>query len=155
MEEDVRFWKPDFTYQQTSKFVKFLESNGLSDADTIIFPSEIGEKGKDGNPQAVNDEDCEANVEVNTGVEFPGLQMDMFFKQKIAEFQKSKQSFNSIEYMVVEQAQKNAGAEKPRFMFKYDRNTPELGKCENCFKEQVLKVKCPCGKVSYCNAECR
>ena len=154
-EEDLRFWKPDFTYQNISSFVSFLESKDLSNGEAITFPTELGEKGKDGNPQAVNDEDCEANVEVNTGVEFPGFQMDIFFKSKIVDFQKTKRSFNSIEYMVVEQAQKNAGVEKPRFIFKYDRNTAELGKCENCFNENFLKVKCPCGKVSYCNAECR
>jgi hypothetical protein len=55
----------------------------------------------------------------------------------------------------VEQAQKNAEVEKPKFMFKYDRNIHDVGKCENCFEEQILKVKCPCGKVSYCDAECR
>ena len=85
-EEDLRFWKPDFTYQNISSFVSFLESKDLSNGEAITFPTELGEKGKDGNPQAVNDEDCEANVEVNTGVEFPGLQMDIFFKSKIVDF---------------------------------------------------------------------
>jgi hypothetical protein len=45
--------------------------------------------------------------------------------------------------------------DRPRFIFKYDTSQPELGKCENCFNEKILKVKCPCGKVAYCCAECR
>jgi hypothetical protein len=44
---------------------------------------------------------------------------------------------------------------KPRFLFKYDKSSPVLGKCENCFNERVLKSKCPCGKANYCNPECR
>lgn len=34
-EEDLRFWKPDFTYQSTNTFITFLESKGLSNGDTI------------------------------------------------------------------------------------------------------------------------
>lgn len=101
----------------------------------------------------MNDQD--SGIETNTGVEFPGLQVDLFAKQKIEDFQKTSNSFNSIEIMVVEVAASTADETKPRFLFKYDKSNPVMGKCENCYDEKVLKVKCPCGKANYCSQECR
>ena len=57
--------------------------------------------------------------------------------------------------MVVEQAAFKDDPEKPKFIFKYDHSQPELAKCENCFNEKILKVKCPCGKANYCSIDCR
>jgi hypothetical protein len=64
------------------------------DSNQIEFPTFL-----EGNPQAV---DSEGEVETNTGVDFPGLQLDFFAKLKISDFQRSQNSFNSVEMMVVE-----------------------------------------------------
>jgi len=45
--------------------------------------------------------------------------------------------------------------DQPNFLFRYDKNQPEMGRCENCYHEKVLKAKCPCGKANYCSQECR
>ena len=42
-----------------------------------------------------------------------------------------------------------------RFIFKYNKNPGTYGKCENCYATGILKVKCACGKVAYCNEQCR
>jgi hypothetical protein len=118
-----------------------------SDLNAETIPSKFNPPAND-NPQA-----AENGIETNAGIEFPGLQVDMFAKTKILEYQKTGNSLNKVEYMVAEVAADVT--EKPKFIFKYDTSIPEMGKCENCFSEKVLKVKCPCGKVSYCTADCR
>lgn len=40
-------------------------------------------------------------------------------------------------------------------MFKYNKNPGTFGKCDSCYMTSVLKVKCKCEKMFYCNELCR
>jgi hypothetical protein len=46
-------------------------------------------------------------------------------------------------------------SEDGKFMFKYNKNPGTYGKCENCYNTGILRVKCACKKVAYCNETCR
>jgi hypothetical protein len=40
------------------------------------------------------------------------------------------------------------------FIFKYNKNPGEFGKCEGCYQTSLLKVSCICKEVLYCSERC-
>ena len=46
-------------------------------------------------------------------------------------------------------------AEGGNFIFRYNKNPGQLGKCDGCYSTLLLKDKCVCEKVFYCTAECK
>ena len=41
------------------------------------------------------------------------------------------------------------------FIFKYNKNPGEYGKCEGCYQTSLLKVSCVCKEVHYCSERCQ
>jgi ubiquitin carboxyl-terminal hydrolase 4/11/15 len=41
------------------------------------------------------------------------------------------------------------------FIFKYNKNPGEYGKCEGCYQTSILKVVCQCKEVQYCSEKCK
>lgn len=41
------------------------------------------------------------------------------------------------------------------FIFRYNKNPGAYGKCDFCYSTGILKTKCACSKVQYCNNECK
>ena len=56
------------------------------------------------NPQSVADDIEMDDIEKNSGIEFPGIQLDMRITHKFYDFQKTNDSFSSLDMLVVEQA---------------------------------------------------
>jgi ubiquitin carboxyl-terminal hydrolase 4/11 len=42
-----------------------------------------------------------------------------------------------------------------KFIFRYNKSPGELAKCDCCYRFNILSIKCPCGKVFYCNPVCK
>lgn len=80
-----------------------------------------------------NDPD-QPDIENNTGVEFPGYQLDSFLNKPYGKMERI--SFFS-ELVVVE-----IKANESPFIFKYNKNPGEYGKCEGCYQTSILKVSC-------------
>jgi hypothetical protein len=66
--EDVRFWKASFNYCRLELVLNYLEENNLTKGEEMQFSPQRPVKSSDGNPQSEMDD-----MEVNTGVEFPGM----------------------------------------------------------------------------------
>lgn len=93
--------------------------------------------------------DASTDIEENTGVEFPGLQFDVMLNKTYREVDRTHGSSFSYYYdlIVVE-----VKAEGGNFIFRYNKNPGQLGKCEGCYGTLLLKEKCRCEKVFYCSA---
>ena len=57
---------------------------------------------------------------------------------------------NSTEYLIVE-----LGSLQGQFMFIFNTDQYQLGKCDYCLKQPIpLTSKCGCGDSAYCTIDC-
>eukprot|EP01022_Parablepharisma_sp_SALTPOND_P003287 TRINITY_DN1130_c0_g1_i1.p1 TRINITY_DN1130_c0_g1~~TRINITY_DN1130_c0_g1_i1.p1 ORF type:complete len:1249 (+),score=175.71 TRINITY_DN1130_c0_g1_i1:191-3937(+) len=84
------------------------------------------------------------NTEENTGLEFPGVCIDLHDRSKTVE----RISISPSDRIIIELAN-----EKGEFIFKYVKNM-RFGKCEFCYQERPLVVSCKCKEVHYCSTAC-
>jgi ubiquitin carboxyl-terminal hydrolase 4/11/15 len=40
-------------------------------------------------------------------------------------------------------------------VFKYNKSPGTFGKCDACYTTTILKIKCPCNKMFYCDLACK
>ena len=109
-EDSVRIWKSSSTYYTIEKMVEFLRANHIGGPNTQIIP---------------NDPEY-PDIENNTGVEFPGLQLNSFMDKPLSKLERV--SFFSDLFVV------EIKANDSPFIFKYNKNPGEIGKCEGCYQ---------------------
>lgn len=122
-EESVRIWKSNMTYYTVEKIADFLKYNKIGGPNTVVYQND---------PET-------PDIEKNTGVEFPGLQLNSFMDKPISKLDRI--SYFSDLFVVEIKT-----AESP-FIFTYNQNPGEYGKCEGCYQTHVLKVTCVCKEV--------
>ena len=119
------------TYYTVEKVVDFLKANNIGGPNTQIL---------------ANDPD-NADIEINTGVEFPGMQLNSFMDKPLSKLERV--SFYSDLFVV------EIKANDSPFIFKYSKNPGEYGKCEGCYQISILKITCACKEVQYCSEKCQ
>ena len=87
------------------------------------------------------------DVEVNSGIEFPGQCLEPLLKSALRMNQ--VRQHNSI--MIVEYREHKDDI----FAFKYKSNEQlVVGVCEYCNKKNIMRAICKCKNVKYCDEEC-
>ena len=71
---------------------------------TRLVKGELVQEELKENPQSVADDIEMDDIEKNSGIEFPGIQLDMRITHKLHDFQKTNDSFSSLDMLVVELA---------------------------------------------------
>ena len=79
------------------------------------------------------------DIQNNTGVDFPGMQLDSWLDKPISKLDR----FSFFTDLIVVEIKTG---ESP-FIFKYNKNPGEYGKCEGCYHYSILKVTCVCKEV--------
>lgn len=87
------------------------------------------------------------DIENNTGVDFPGIQLNALMEKPLSKLDR----FSFFSDLIVVEIKAN---ESP-FIFKYNKNPGEYGKCEGCYQTSILKVTCVCKEVQYCSERCQ
>lgn len=123
-ENNFRLWRLDSAVQ-CDKLVEALEEN-LDVVRNKQISNEVSE------------------VEVNTGLVFPGSSVNLNDPVKCIE----KLSIDSSDTIIME-----LRSAKGEFIFQYEK-TLKKGKCDNCFHYAALSVACRCKAAFYCSAEC-
>lgn len=133
-DDSIRIWKSNSHYTKPDNFADFLKNRHIGGPDTEI-------KSNDSQTP---------EIEENTGVDFPGLQLDILQDKTWKEVDRTNNniSFN-YDLVVVEIKAKDSS-----FIFRYNKNPGQYGKCENCYQTTILKATCQCKKVFYCNLDC-
>ena len=85
------------------------------------------------------------DVEVNTGVEFPGVPLDIYGKDIIID----KLEIKDTDKIVIE-VPNNQG----KYIFQC-RKTLEIMKCEGCHNKSPVLSSCWCGEAHYCSPQCK
>ncbi len=99
----------------------------------------------------VNGDPETPDIEENTGVDFPGVQFDCLLDKTWREVERSQNSFSYSYDLLVVELQSN---DSP-FVFKYNKSPGTFGKCDACYTTTILKIKCPCNKMFYCDLACK
>ena len=76
---------------------------------------------------------------VFTGVDFPGIHLDSWLDKPISKLDR----FSFFTDLIVVEIKAN---DSP-FIFKYNKNPGEYGKCEGCYQISLLKITCACKEV--------
>ncbi len=140
------------------KYLVATRDQPLTDADVRLWKFS-GEKlhlvdaCEDIRKKAAGDQDMsdesqkDPDLELNSGVEFPGETLEPF----ISTSQTLEDDTLESSVVVVEVRDNlNQG-----FAFKYLKNQRiYIGKCEFCTQKKILKVECACKRVRYCTPEC-
>jgi hypothetical protein len=134
----LRLWKGNPSYTKPEKLADFLKHHDIGHPETL---KKLTEK-------PVTDE---PDIEENTGVEFPGYQFDTFLDKTFRDLDRTSNSIHYNYDLIVVETATDAG----QFIFRYNKNPGTYGKCENCYNTGILRVKCQCKKVAYCNEQCR
>lgn len=129
-EDSIRIWKSNMTYYTVEKMVEFLRSNHIGGPNTQILANDPE------NP----------DIENNTGVEFPGMQLNSFMDKPLNKLERI--SYFSDLFVV------EIKTNDSPFIFKFNKNPGEYGKCEGCYQTQILKITCACKEVQYCSERC-
>jgi len=118
----IRLWKldPGLTYEKFSELIK------------------LNERALIGKYRTLDNDDFEEN----SGIDFPGINLDLFYNKSI-----EKCDIGLLDFIVIEQ--KNA-----EFIFRFQKNV-KVGKCEFCCQEKPLIYQCQCNEVFYCSELCR
>jgi len=128
-QNNFRLWKLDPLFN-SSKLQNFIQKNEKT------LQNYINSLIKSGEDASMDDDKQDDNIEKNSGVEFPGLQLDIY---KSKSLEKCMIAFNDL--VIVERANS-----KGEFLFKYIKNM-KIGKCEYCYHEKPLAVCCKCEEV--------
>lgn len=114
------------------------------DANSAIF-----EEFKQRDSHCKQDESEEkVQVEVNSGVKFPGETLENFVGSA---FKLADETYDSETKLFVELRESEASP----FFFSFRKEAKIfLGQCEYCYKNKVLRASCQCGKVRYCDLQC-
>jgi hypothetical protein len=134
-EDHVRLWKCHMNYHKPSAFAEFLRLNHLGGPET---------KYLENNPAL-------PEIDENTGVEFPGLQLEYLQDKTMREIDRTSNNIHFSYDLVVAEITTPGNP----FIFRYNRNPGTYGKCENCYTTGILTVQCVCKKASYCTADCK
>lgn len=132
-------WKADNTYTNRNAVINLLQQYDLN-AQNI--PNLIKE-----HCNLMEDEE----VEQNTGVKFPGVQMSMFYTKTYADYNREHGSIYEKYDLIVIETASQAG----KFVFQYEKSKWQWGKCEFCYTYNFLKAVCACKKVAYCKLQCK
>eukprot|EP00826_Nyctotherus_ovalis_P051615 TRINITY_DN6456_c0_g1_i6.p1 TRINITY_DN6456_c0_g1~~TRINITY_DN6456_c0_g1_i6.p1 ORF type:complete len:1112 (+),score=393.75 TRINITY_DN6456_c0_g1_i6:120-3455(+) len=92
-------------------------------------------------PEPSNSDD----VEINSGVEFPGVPLDIYGKNAV---------INKLELALNDRIIIELPNQKGEYVFKYRKNL-EIKKCEFCYNKRPILVSCKCGDVHYCSQRCK
>jgi len=130
-DDSIRLWKANMTYYTVEKMAEFLKLNSIGGPNTKL---------------EVNDP-ATPDIENNTGVEFPGIQLDSWLDKPLSKLDR----FSFFTDLIVVEIKAN---ESP-FIFKYNKNPGEYGKCEGCYQTSLLKIICACKEVQYCSERCQ
>eukprot|EP00347_Sterkiella_histriomuscorum_P015219 403357853 len=136
----IRVWKCDQSYQVYQKFKRFVDQYDLDKPSLLLKIQE-----SEGQPQV------DKNIEENSGIEFPGQQLDSILQKTYKDMDRGDQGIRSDQDLFVVEQANQAG----QFIFRFNKDPGTYGKCENCYMTGQLKSKCICKKVSYCNESCR
>ncbi len=126
-----RLWRLDPTVSYT-EFMDKLKTAAPTIRAADPAPAESNSHGKD------------PDVEENTGVEFPGICLDLFGNTKILE----KCDIADCDKIVLE-----VPDARGEYVFRYRKNI-RMGKCEFCYQERPILVSCKCKEVHYCSEIC-
>jgi len=122
--ENFRLWKMD-AHIRTEEIIKKLNDN------IEELKSRHIESKKEG-------------VEENSGVELPGMCLEIYKPDKVIEgFE-----IGPNDRIIIEQADENG-----IFMFKFDKTVP-IARCDSCSSWKPLQYSCRCKAVSYCSMYC-
>ena len=140
---DVRMWLSTESDQNTGdsnliakcQQVKLGYSNkGLDTVNGLISEDSRMEEGE-----------VEADVEENSGIEFPGQSLEPLLNSALRVSQLNAQGNNNI---VVE----FRPSARHMFAFKYKKGQKlVIGVCEYCNSRHILRSICKCKNVKYCN----
>lgn len=116
----VRLWKAGYNYTNKEKLADFLKEHRIGGPETI-FKSQ--------------DENQDKDIEENTGVSFPGLQLDTYLDQTYKDIDNRGISISPwFDIIAVEQQ-----ADDGKFIFQYSKNPGVFGKCEGCYSYGAMK----------------
>lgn len=138
-QEEVRMWLSTAPDKLEASIKAIAQSKGGMEVDE--------ESKTDGKPIiAFNLFSIGAEVEVNSGVEFPGESVEPYVGTSL---NFADREFSEEECIVIE-----IGTTK--FAYKYqEQERIHIGECEFCTQRNALKVVCKCKRVRYCNENCR
>jgi ubiquitin carboxyl-terminal hydrolase 4/11/15 len=85
------------------------------------------------------------DIELNTGIEFPGVSLDTYGKNAIL----SKMELGYNDKIIIELPN-----QRGEYIFKY-RKKVAIGKCEHCYNKRPIEVSCECNEVHYCSLNCK
>ena len=140
----IRIWK--YASQSYVKGSDYTHLKEFIRSQNLDFPDVIEKIIENKSKLAEN-----PKIEVNSGVDFPGQQMDSLMKKTFEELRDNRFSSNSDnDIYVVEQT-----SEDGHFMFTFNTDPAAFGKCDNCYNYTILKVQCPCKQANYCSEYCR
>lgn len=133
-DDSIRIWKSNTHYTKPENFADFLKNRHIGGPDTEIK----------------SDDSQTPEIEENTGIDFPGLQLDILQDKTWKEVDRTNNNISFNYDLIVVEVQ----AKGSPFIFRYNKNPGQYGKCENCYQTSILKAACQCKKVFYCNLEC-
>jgi len=131
---------PKYGYNLTETNFRLWKLDAYLNYDNVL--SEL--KAQVDKIKSTKIENKEADVEENTGLEFPGVCLNLHGDDKTIE----KLSIGQSDKIILERAN-----EKGEFIFRYVKNM-KFGKCDFCYHEAPLLVSCKCKEVHYCTKLC-
>jgi len=105
------------------------------------------QEDNDDGPSSDNEKE-KADVEINSGVKFPGQCLEPLMK---AALRIAQLSLSNAQQIVVEY--RDSGSDS--FAFKCNKGeTLQIGVCEWCNQRNILRYICKCKVIKYCNESC-
>ena len=130
-ERDVRIWL-------------YTESERESEGNLGSKCQAVAEGFKTADPAS----ETNANIEVNSGIEFPGQTLEPLMNSAL---RLNQLTLNQKSNLVIEFRPSPSHS----FAFKFEKNQVlTIGICEWCNSKNILRTVCKCKNVKYCNDEC-
>ena len=131
---------PKYGYQLTADNFRLWKLDPVLNYESVL--EELRKQVERIRSAKVNNTD--PNVEENTGIDFPGMCLELFDKKKLLD----RLDMGSTDRIILEMAN-----EKGEYIFRYAKNI-KFGRCEFCNQERPLLVACKCKEVFYCSGSC-
>jgi ubiquitin carboxyl-terminal hydrolase 4/11/15 len=132
--------QPNYGYSLKPENFRLWKIGALVETEEIM-------KELNGNIEELKNKHIESNkegAEENSGIEFPGISLELYKPDKIID----EVGIDDKDKIIIELADENSF-----FMFKFDRTIP-IGHCDSCNMCKPLRYTCRCKAVSYCSRSC-
>jgi hypothetical protein len=120
----LRVWKCNYSSNTRDKFRDYL----------------LEKEVRGGPHMAIQAPEKDSQVEENSGVNFPGIQFESFLPKTLREVNKSSHSISEYYDQVVIETATSEG----QFIFSFDKNPGEFGRCESCYSNGMMRTLCVC-----------